>query len=99
MFETRVAMKNEQRASDVPFSKSPIENSVRLILSAFDHAVALSRSPSQVQAVQIEAASEGYQGLGRSKLRSEFGSQPALVRLDNCPAAQGGDSETCPTLV
>jgi len=32
--------------------------------------------------------------LARSKLRSEFGSQPALVRLDNCPAAHCGESET-----
>lgn len=69
MFETPVAMKNEQRAWEMPFRKSPIENSECLILSAFDHEVALSRSPSHVQAVQIEAASEATTAWGRSKLK------------------------------
>jgi len=64
MFETRVAMKNEQRAYELPFRESPIEYSVRLILSAFVHEVALSQSPSHVHPVQIEAASKATRRLG-----------------------------------
>ena len=69
MFETPVAMKNEQRAWEMPFRKSPIENSVCFILSAFDHEVALSRGPSHVQAAKIEAASGATTAWGRSKLK------------------------------